>query len=242
MNDIEEIEGLVLERGISLAGPIISHRDEEPIFYVFVKVSTNKNGKPSPGPLSIFQLKNKALEKGYKLSIVAINDNVEELDKSLKAMILKKYAAQIANSFASFAGKKSDIWIEPKANLTDEEKIEITTFIDEILAKIDIERSSLTFTQIYRTPTYTAILRALRTLAPCTADELALELQNRKFSVPSETWMNHTLDKLRKAGLVVRKKSGQHFLSLACISALGTQKSHSSPDVIRALALTKRES
>ena len=57
--------------------------------------------------------------------------------------------------------------------------------------------------------------------------------------MPSEGWMAHMADSLRKSGLVVRLKSGKYALSLAGLMALGSAKNAKSPDISRLLDLAR---
>ena len=67
-------------------------------------------------------------------------------------------------------------------------------------------------------------------------------LAKKQFAVPNRVWLNHALDRLRKAGAVIRKKDGKFILTLKGLSSLGTLKNRLSPDVVRALAIARKGS
>ena len=136
----------------------------------------------------------------------------------------------------------ASIWVEPKKRIDQEMIEEIREFLREFFTLFDIDHVSVFFTQDEDIPTPTVILRSLRIIAPCSAASLSRSLEEKRYKVPNEVWMAHALDRLRKAGSVVRKANGQFFLSLEGLRRLGTEKSRASPDVKRALALGKKDS
>lgn len=240
MSDVDTIEKFVRSKDLVLAGPIVSSRESDVAHFVFVKAVFGRDGGRVPSAHALKRILDDARVLGYNLTFVVVDGDRSDLDSSLKTMLFGKFPDKIRNSFASVVKNVSDVWIEPKQNLTSTDVSEIDSAIKEFFNFMDITTKSVNITQIENIPTSTAILKALRIVAPCNLSELRAELQRRKFTVPNEVWLSHALDKLRKHGSIVRKKTGEYFLSLKGLSALGTQKNRSSADVVRALALAKK--
>ena len=158
----------------------------------------------------------------------------------MKSALTKRYPDKVRNSFSHFSNSGSNVWIEPKMLLSAEDMKKMREIVTNVSSAVGYGEVRVYFTQDERIPTTTAILKILRVCAPCEIDTLQSILNAKKFNVPNNTWMQHTMDRLRKGGLIVRDKRGNYFLSLQSIKALGTEKNRRSPDVMRALALRER--
>lgn len=235
-----EVEALILENGIELAGPIASNQDEDPTYLAFVKTKILPNKKRKPSAFELNNISKKAIKTGIRLSFVLIEGERDDLDGSIKTMLLGKFPEIIRNSFSTFAGEAADIWIEPKRVVDENQREEIENSISSFLGFLNITVKSVNLTQTENIPTPTAILRVVRVLAPCSVDEIILYLSKKDFSVPNNVWLNHSMDKMRKSGLVFRKKNGQFILTLKGLTSLGTSKNRLSPDVTRALAIAQK--
>ncbi len=124
--------------------------------------------------------------------------------------------------------------------MSPQEKSQIHLAISEFSDLIGFKAVGVSFTDSENTPTPTAILKVLRINAPCSAEALRALLKEGGLTVPNVVWLNHALDRMRKAGLVVRSKNGDFFVSLSGLSRLGTAKTRQSPDILRALDFAKR--
>lgn len=236
----KELEALIAEKGVNLAGPIVSNQDEEPTYLAFVKAKITTDGRREPSAFALNRISASALGLGIHVSFVLIDGGRDDLDGSVKTMLFGKFPDIIRNSFSTFAGKTADIWIEPKQILDANQRAEIESSISSFLGFLNFTAKSINITQTENIPTPTALLRTIRICAPCSADEITEHLSKNKFAVPNKVWLNHALDKLRKSGVVVRKKNGQFILTLKGLTSLGTSKNRLSPDVTRALAIAQK--
>lgn len=235
-----ELYDLLIKQGLDMAGPLVSHPDEKNDYIAFVRIKIDKKGQKSPGSRAISQAKKLATESGYNVSFIAVSDGDNDFDTSLKSVLFSKYGDKLRNTFASFSNRRAEVWIEPKAQLSLQERDQIREAVSGFVDLIGFEVVGVSFTDSENTPTPTAILKVLRIIAPCSADALRTTLGGQGFTVPNVAWLNHTLDKMRKAGLLVRSKNGHFFLSLIGLYRLGTAKSRQSPDISRALDLARR--
>ncbi|QDG74463.1 hypothetical protein FJ695_00435 [Labrenzia sp. PHM005] len=240
MPNIKELEDTLSSKGIELAGPIVVNNTDLDEYFVFVNSKLDKSRKRSPSSHTLNQISQMYKDSGATVSFVIVEGDRDNIDSSLKTMLFGRFPEMVRNSFASISNTKADVWIEPKRSLTETEINSITKSINEFLDFLRIELKSANFTQTEYTPTPIAILRTLRLIAPCELQTLVAALESKHFNVPNSVWMNHTLDKMRKAGTVVRRKDGEYFLSLRGLHILGSDKHRHSPDVARALAQTKQ--
>lgn len=241
MRRASEVKAFLQERGLTLLGPIISSPNEDFQFYAFVEVVFDATGRQIPNAHRLNTIATEAADHGTTIHFVLIENEKEHLDRSIKTMLLGNFSADIRNSFAAIGGDHVDIWIEPKRSLSPSQCEAIEAKARDFLRFLDLTLRSFKITRAENVPTATATLRALRAISPASAGALRVALQKRGFVVPNEVWLNHMLDKLRKAGHVVRKANEDYILSLQGLAVLGTRKSRSSPDVERALALGRGE-
>lgn len=239
MRDISEVEAFLLERELVLVGRIISTSFQEQDYYAFVKVEFDKDGHRNPSTFKLNRIGTEASDHGFKIHFILVHDEQEHLDQSIKTMLFGKFPDDVRNSFSTRDGKSVDVWIEPKRALSDPQSSKIRDSVKQFLEFLNLNLRFLKLTQVENVPTPTAILRTLRIAAPVSLDGLMQALDCRNFIVPNEVWLNHAIDKLRKAGHVVRKSNNHYFLSLQGLAALGTRKDRNSPDIQRALALVR---
>lgn len=235
-----DLEAMLRERGVVLAGPIVSTLEDNSTYLVFVKAKILDDGRRKPTSFTLNSITKAAVEIGFRVSFVIIDGEREDLDRSIKTMLVGKFPELVRNSFSTFNGKLADVWIEPKQVLEITQKAEIESGIVTFLSFLDMTAKSVNFTQADNVPTPTALLRSIRVLAPCSVDEITSALAKKKFTVPNGVWLNHAMDKLRKSGFVIRKKNGQFILTLKGLTTLGTSKNRLSSDVTRALAIAQK--
>ncbi len=214
MPEREILEKLLRDKGIALAGQIIESQDEERVFYAFVRAKLSNDGRREPSVFALDQIANAALALDIRMSLIVVGGERDDLDGSLKTMLSGKFPDVVRNSFAAFVGNRADVWIEPKQDLTADQRTAIERSIVDFLDFLSLSLGSVTITRFANIPTPTAILRTLRTTAPCSAGTIMAALTQKEFVVPNEVWMNHVLDKLRKSGAVARKKNGHYMLTL----------------------------
>lgn len=240
MHSEGDLYEFLVKQGLNMAGPLISHPDEDNSYIAFVRIKIDKKGHKSPGSRALSQFTKLVAESGYNLSFVAVGDDGNDFDASLKTILFANFSDSIRNSFASFSNQRAEVWIEPRTQLSPQMKIQIQAKISEFSGLIGFETIRVSFTDSENTPTPTSILKVLRINAPCSAEALTTFLKERGFTVPNVVWLNHALDRMRKSGLLVRSKNGDLFLSLYGLSRLGTAKNRQSPDILRALDFAKR--
>ena len=236
----KELRLLLEEEGIDLAGPVVSHTDEESNYYAFVKVKYGGNGRRYPSESKLKKVSEVAFESGYAVSFVAVGESEGDNYADFYILLNRKYGDKIRNVFLTRVPKaKWVVWIEISGMVEEVLESSIRSTISDYMRMCEMELSDAVFVEDLNCPTPTAILRTLRTLAPASPENLREALEQRMFFVPDQLWLNRTLDRIRKAGFVVRRKDGRYFLSVKSLSSLGSSKSRDSADVRRALATSK---
>ena len=89
-------------------------------------------------------------------------------------------------------------------------------------------------------PNLMNILRALKSCAPATVDQLAVYLSEHGFSCPSARWVSSKLDVARKRDWVLRSNDGRFALTIEGLGVVPTSRRRTSSDIERVLALGRR--
>jgi hypothetical protein len=223
--------------GIPVSGSVIRGADGDNHYFVFIDVQRDARGRQIPTRAKLEAAKELLREKGDLIDFLLRDAATHDIEAGLRATLLHSFGELLRNSFVSSWAKDAFVWVVPKKQLTDPEFDEI-----ERKARIFLENVGLRLAQIARTwgenlPSKTKCVAMLRQVSPVSSAELARFLREADFVVPSDDWMTRRLDALRKAGLVVRMKSGRYALTLRALKSLGTVKGPLSPDLSRLLAL-----
>ena len=90
-------------------------------------------------------------------------------------------------------------------------------------------------------PSLMNILKALKSCAPATVDQLVLYLNHHGFSCPSARWLSGKLDGARKRDWVVRSNDGRFALTIEGLGVVPASRRRTSSDIERILALGRRK-
>lgn len=238
MHSTQEVERLLLDAGIPVSGSAIRNSGSQGFnYYVFVEVHRSARGRQEPTNTALDAVKTSLQNKGVLVEFVLTDGTTRDAESGLRATLLYSFRRMLRNVFLSTKVKDAFVWVVPKRRLNDTELDRIEAAARTFLASVGLKLNSITTTTGEDLPSRTRCLVMLRQAAPVTCSQLAALLRAKEFVVPSDDWLTRTLDALRKAGLVVRMKSGRYALSLQALKGLGTVKGRASPDVSRLLAL-----
>lgn len=240
MHDAADVEAYLKDKGLVLLGPVVSSPNDDLDFYAFVQIEYSADARQIPSAHRLNSISAEAADNEIKIHFVLVQGETEQLDRSLKTVLFGKYPNDIRNSFVALEGKDVDLWIEPKRTLSDELCRELKGTIVQFVELLSLNLRSLKVTHDANIPTPTAIMRVLRTISPASLEAIGSALKEKGFVVPNEVWLSHTLDRLRKAGRLVRKSNQEYILSYKGLTVLGTTKGRRSPDIERALALARQ--
>ncbi len=234
-----DVEEHLIAAGIPVSGSAIRNSDTGNSFYVFVEVRRDSRGRQEPSNGQLEVVKGGLRELGVLVDFVLTDAMMRDAEAGLRATLLHSFGAIVRNSFLAKDGRNAFVWVVPKREFSDVELENVSVKARLLLGELGLELAHLTLTTGENLPSKTRCLMMLRLVAPVTSETLALRLRAAGFVVPSEDWMVRRLDSLRKAGQVVRLKSGLYTVTLQTLKGLGTIKSRSSPDLSRLLALAK---
>ncbi|WP_186123274.1 hypothetical protein [Burkholderia gladioli] len=239
MSDKEQVSRVLAAMDIPVAGAIIEPSSAGDDFFVFVAVGRDSENRQIPSNRKLHEAKRTLANVGASVEFLLTDAKTQDIEAGLRATLLHAFGEEIRNVFLSTDGRSAHAWVDPKkalgASAVEAMKKKAAVFLMEF----DLSLDSLSTTTGENLPSAFACLSVLRLKAPMTAPELMEELLRRKFTVPSQAWLGHRLDSLRRNGKILRLESGQYVLSMLTLQELGTTKRRNSPDISRMLALAR---
>ena len=238
MSNKETINDFFESQKIPLIGPAVKD-PESGEHLVFIKTAITKSGTQKPNNYAISQAEKIAESKFGQLQIVLVNHENEDINASIKSLLIRKYPDDIRNVFSQVTKKEASVWVEPKAVTSLEKSQEFSQAVSNLLKQFGINLVNFVNTNELNLPSETICLNILRRKAPVSLTALIAELRNKNFDVPNEDWISRILDKWRKKKLLIRKSDGDYVMTIAGLEALGSGTDRHSPDIKRALELTQ---
>lgn len=235
-----ELEKRLLAIGIPVSGSAVRDSEDGSSFHIFVGIRRDARGRQEPSNRQLEVARNELVTLGVKVDFILTDAMMRDAEAGLRATLLHSFGTAIRNSFLTRQGRDAFVWVVPKRQLAESELSEVSAKARVLLRELGLELRHLTPTTGENLPSKTRCLTMLRLLAPVGPEVLAARLRMAGFVVPSDDWMVRRLDALRKAGQVVRLKSGAYAVTLLALRGLGTVKGRESPDLSRLLALAKQ--
>ncbi|MBR9813367.1 hypothetical protein GYB61_05855 [bacterium] len=237
---VDQLVQLAKRLGIRLrADPIQDPVDGDRYFF---PIDARPASESSPSVRKSWKaIRNLAEELGLDVEPLLFDPVVSNLEEGLRASLLIQYSQHLRNSFVAPEYGGVRVWLEAKSRSAidqhgDQIKSTVTAYFDNAGLKV----KSATWLREELTPSSTALLSAIRLLAPVNAESLGTHLEGNAFTVPSADWLNRQLDRLRRSGQTVLLPGKHYALTASSLEALGTKKSRNSPDILRLLALSSR--
>lgn len=216
--------------------------DHDNRFSVFVKIKRNSRGFQRPSKHKLNKISKQLEIKGLTISYILIDGEENDILATIKTALDYRFSEYLNNVFVNSTSDNVVVWIEPKRNITMQKQEEISEAAKDLLNAMNVIRFEIQYTNGASLATPTAVLSAIRLNAPASKEAITAHLRRRKLEVPSEEWMDRMLDRIRKSGRILRISETQEFaLTLRGLTSLGSRKDRHSPDVLRALALAKRQ-
>ncbi len=240
----DDIHSVLAADGFDVIGVVENSAEGEPEFFIYIRVAWAADGSQSPTNYQMIKAKDKLGGLGVKVQVIPSDQHAIDVEAGMRATLLSNYTNFVRNVFLSLTPNGANVWVDPKPGAHSIFG-EIKESAGKYLSVMNVQLLDLAFTTDDNLPANFVLMRTLRVAAPVTLASLKKLLVEKKFTVPSDDWLRRKLDSLRKKGHVVwlRGNEGEeamYALTLSAIRALGTEKSRSSPDVRRLLAITKR--
>lgn len=177
--------------------------------------------------------------------LITIRDSqsLDDVAASLRAVLRHQFPDLITDIHVSFENAGSAlVWLET-ASIVDSTTLDTArAVVRSELAKFTITCKSVeVIAKQLPEPSMVAVLRSVKVLAPASISSLAEDLVRRGFAIPSEKWLAHKLDLVRKRGLALRDLLGRYSLTSEGLGVVPKSRSKSSSDVERMLALARRK-
>ena len=225
--------------GLQIVGQIV--RGENPAdIYVQIQSSVKADGAKSPSRTQLAVLVRQFQVMGLELHPLLVNADREKFEELLRATLFFAFPDQLRNIFCSITSMRVSVWVEPKQPLSPALRASISKAAQKFCESQEFELEQFVAAGEAETPGKTAILAALRQIAPATLKDLRRTLDARNFTVPSEDWLSRKMDTYRKAHDVVFTLDKRYALTADTLKAIGTSKiGKKSLDVSRLLALWK---
>jgi hypothetical protein len=239
MNDATIIETILNKSEISLSSSIIPDGYESRRFYVFVDIKRDGNNLQIPSNYKLSNAGNALKELGIEVDFILTDAHQQDIEAGIRASLLHSFGDTIRNAFLSTDKQTAYIWMVPKGHVSETDLSVIHKKLTVYLDLVGFKLGSIYLTNKENLPTKTVCCRNLRKIAPADLTKLRDTLRAEGFTVPSDSWMSHMADNLRKNGLIVRLHNGSYALSFEGLRALGSSKTRKSPDIFRLLDLAR---
>ena len=218
--------------------------------HAFVYMPFNVLGKKaSSNQISKRQLsliKNKIFkEKDISLDfILSKPEETEEICDSLKLLLNKKFDGICKDVWVSFFEKNLvEIWIDGDISYHDlpQKETMIKASVINYLELLDIKIKAIHISGSLKTqPSLPVILRAVKILAPAKVEEICEYLDINNFLVPTMSWLQSQLDRLRKNDMIFRQEDASYVLTTIGLNIVPHGPTQNSSDIDRVLALGKK--
>ena len=181
MSEVDQIEALLREFGLSVLGRVIPSSSEDKRIFAFIRSTKDKRGRKRPGPRELFWIAKQAQQLGLQLTPIVIDEEHKSIDKLVRNMLFRKFPNRILNSILSLEGRKSSLWLDANDQLTADDLQSVKLQVGEVLGDLEIELAAVYVTNTDNLPTSTAVLRVLRIIAPSSVEKLRIALERREF-------------------------------------------------------------
>lgn len=240
-DDSGRITELIAAAGVPLAGAVIKDARPGSYYFAIVSIVRDEEGRQEPSARRLEEVRAGLLELGFSVEFVSTDPLSVDIEAGLRAALTSSYGESVGSVAIALYARRATVWVE----LAD--AVGTQTFEEAVEAKVRLYFASFGITELTivvasraNLPSVTVCLRAIRQLAPATSEALRARLTTLGFEVPSEEWLAHRLDAMRRSGRIVRRRDGSYVLTADALQRLGTNKLRTSPDVIRLLALARR--
>jgi hypothetical protein len=227
--------------GLIIEGSLIENPDKPSSYLAFVRTTSDKDGVVRPTDGELAKAKKKLAAKDTDLSLSRIDDRTSLLGDAVEALLRKNFEGLTEHSIISLRGNDCHVYISLVGTADDELTNAIEKAVVELLELHGLRKTNFVFSVAVASITVTGLTSVLRKHAPSSVEELCDLVVEVGFEKPTRDWVNKTLDRWRKRRLVFRRADGRYILTLEGLNQLGTSHNRRSPDVVRALAIARRD-
>lgn len=174
--------------------------------------------------------------------IITPGEEAEAMESTLYRIIEQRYPSTVVAVYIS-SPKQTPItvWIEPKPGVVEVPKLDsLKELAREFFKLLKLEEFVIQY-DAETVPTTPMLIRNIKAHSPINLQTLAEILKSGSSSVPNLRWLQRKLDTLRKQGLLSRSSTGEYCLTELALHVAPHDRSRSSSDILRGLALGRRK-
>ena len=227
----------------------IEYRDFDGAIVVKIPMSSvaKKAGNRKTSKRQVTQLKNdvKKIYNRELLAIVILDDNHEAVELALGTLLSQRFPKVIRGVFVSVPSIDNvTVILEPFDNKPPAEEVleDIKELVEKFLDLQELHLGAIEWAGATgERPSLPVLLRLVKTLAPVEVEDIGLSLRKQDRWYVDAKDIRHSLDALRKKGLVIRQKTGKYVPTEAALHVIPHGPTRNSSDVDRALELGRRK-
>lgn len=246
MDNLDVLKSYLASKGFALASEIRELSNTESFLILIPEESIGESiekGKTSKKQL-IFLKKQIKTDLRIEVDFLPIRGVVQRtISFVVNSAITKNFKTQpVTCAGTSLEKNLVDIWLEADREIPEEEMALFKKDVQEYLTglfKLSLGEVHL-FCPERNTPSDIAIIRAVKTIEPADLEAIYDFCIRRGFHIPSPSWLQGKLDKIRKGKQVFRQKNGTYLVTEVGLSVIPSM-GWSSSDVERALALGRKK-
>ncbi len=215
--------------------------DGKVLLYVLSKNIGPSSKKHLTSERKLTNLRRRILsETSIEVEVLRIEDKEQKnIEDSVVTLVNKKHKNAISSLYISFVSDGHvNVYVDLLSQQTDDIEKSIISAFD--LSSIEVKnifwsKSSKQPANILNT------LRYLKINQPINAEDLCTKINKEEHIYSDLKSLKNMLDLLRKKNLLIRHKSGMYTLTTKGVVATPAGATHTSSDIARALALSKRK-
>jgi hypothetical protein len=240
-DDSGAVRAHILSAQVPIIGAIIKDARPGSYYFAIVPLARDSEGRQVPSARKIEEVRRSLLASGYEVEFIVSDPEANDVEAGLRAALSQALGVNAFAVALALHGRNASVFVElADAVATPAILDAVRTKVERYFASFEIGELTIQIVTREAPPSILACLRVMRQFAPVDVATLILELQARRFNVPSLDWLTHRLDAMRRSGRIVRLGDGKYTLTADALRKLGTTKRRDSPDVIRMLALARR--
>lgn len=165
------------------------------------------------------------------------------IETGLRATLERRFPEVVSELVVSFPTvNRAEVVFRRSGRLKNASGSEVQAVITEFLREASFESVQVDeLSAELPAPSLMNILRALKSCAPVTVDQLHIYLREHEFSCPDARWLSSKLDVARKRDWVIRSSDGRFALTVEGLKVVPATRRRTSSDIERVLALGRRK-
>jgi len=186
------------------------------------------------------------IQKEFGLSVLFVfrsEGPLNDIEIGLRATLERRFPGVVSVLVVSFPTvNRAEVLFQCSGQSEEGSGKEVLAVIAEFLREASFEHIQVDeLSAELPVPSLMNILKALKSCAPATVDQLHDYLSEHEFSCPNIRWLSSKLDVARKREWVIRSNNGMFALTVEGLKIVPVTRRRNSTDIERILALGRRK-